>query len=122
LGIASGDDNFCQRILALHTSNRRSRILVGGICHCTGVQDYEVGLSRGGAGETSSVELEFQGSAVGLGGAASEIFNVVGGHGMNHDYRSAWAPDVPDPARAWTTFLVDCGDVAIRLRRRSFSA
>jgi hypothetical protein len=57
-------------------------------------------LRRRGAAETPGFELAFESSAISLGGAASEIFDVVGGHGMHHDYRSAWASALPNPALA----------------------
>ncbi len=44
LGVASGDNNFCQRILALHAANGGAGILIGGIGDGAGIQDDEVGL------------------------------------------------------------------------------
>src|SRR5260370_4407731 len=38
-------------------------------------------VSGGGGGEAAGFELAFESCAVGLGGAASEVFYVVGGHG-----------------------------------------
>jgi hypothetical protein len=81
LGVASGDDDFGQRILALDAADGGAGILIGGVCDSAGIQDYEVGFVGCCAGEAAGFELAFEGGAVGLGGAASEILDVVGGHG-----------------------------------------
>jgi hypothetical protein len=81
LGVASGDDDFSEGILALDAADGGAGILIGGVCDSAGIQDYEVGFVGCGAGEAAGFELAFEGGAVGLGGAASEIFDVVGGHG-----------------------------------------
>jgi len=104
LGVTAGDDDFRQRVLALHAAYRSACVMIGGICDCTSIQDYEVGLCGRGARKTPVVELAFEGSAVGLSGATSEIFDVVGGHGMNQGYGSAWTHAVPNPARALSNF------------------
>ena len=39
-------------------------------------------MGDGGGGEAAGVELALEGSAVGLGGAASEVLDVVGEHGF----------------------------------------
>ena len=80
LRVASGDDNFCQRILSLHSANGSAGILIGGIRDCARIQDDEVGLSGGGARQAAGFELAFESGAVGLGGAAAEVFHVVSGH------------------------------------------
>ena len=46
LRITSGDDDFCRRILPLHSPNGGARILIGGTGHGAGIQNDEVG-SRG---------------------------------------------------------------------------
>ncbi len=115
LGVASGDDDFCQRVLALHAADGGAGVLVGGIGYGTGIQYDEVGLRSRGAGEAAGFELAFEGGAVGLRGAASEVFYVVGGHGtygtgictrnmhaeyardFARDYGSAWRCRRPMP-------------------------
>jgi len=82
LSVTSGDDDFSQRILALHAADGGAGILIGGMRNRAGVQDYEVGVGRGGAGQAAGFELAFERGAVGLGGAASEIFDVVSAHGI----------------------------------------
>jgi hypothetical protein len=81
LGIASGDNNSCQRVLALDAADGGAGVPIGGIGDGAGVQNDEVGLGGGGAGEGAGFELTIEGGAVGLGGAASEVFDVVGEHG-----------------------------------------
>jgi hypothetical protein len=81
LGVASGDDDFCQRILALHAADGGAGVLIGGMGDGAGVHYYQVGFSGGGRCEAAGFELTFEGGAVGLSGAASEVFDVEGGHG-----------------------------------------
>src|ERR1700688_2878279 len=81
LGVASGDDDFCHRILALHAADGGAGVLIGGIRDRAGVENYEVGVGRGSAGETAGFELAFESGAVGLSGAASEVFDVKSLHG-----------------------------------------
>ncbi len=80
LGVASGDNDFCQRILALNAADGGAGVLIGGIRDGASVQDDEVGLGGGGASEAAGFELAFEGGAVGLGGTASEVLHVEGGH------------------------------------------
>ena len=80
LCVATGDDDFGERILALHAADGGAGVLIGGICNGTGVQDYEVGFTGRGAGQAARFELAFDRGAVGLRGATSEIFDVVGAH------------------------------------------
>jgi len=80
LGVASGDDNFGQRVLALHATNGGPRVLIGGGGNRTRIQDDEIGACRGRAVEPASLELTFESSAIGLRGPASEVFYVIGCH------------------------------------------
>jgi len=82
LGVASGDDNFCGRILAAYAADGGAGILIGGSGDGASVEQDEVGVGGGGAGQAASFELAFEGGAVGLSGAASEICDVKGGHGI----------------------------------------
>lgn len=81
LGVASGDDDFSQRVLALNPADGGAGILIGGMCDGAGVQDDEVGLGGWRVGEAAAFELAFEGGAIGLSGAASKVFDVEGGHG-----------------------------------------
>jgi hypothetical protein len=81
LGVASGDNNFRQRILTPDTPYGGAGILIRGIGNRAGVQNYEISL-RGGSGvQAAGFKLACQSRAVSLRGAASKVFYVVGGHG-----------------------------------------
>jgi len=80
LGIASGDDDFCQRILAPYAADGGASILIRGIRDRASIQNNKVGFSGAGADEAAVFELAFDGRPVGLGGATSEVFDVVGRH------------------------------------------
>src|ERR1700691_2378814 len=82
LGVASGDDDFCRWILAADAADGSSGILIGGSGDGASVEQDEVGVRGGSAGQAASLELAFQGGAVGLGGAASEIYDVKGSHAI----------------------------------------
>jgi hypothetical protein len=82
LGIASGDDDSCQGILALHAADGGASVLIGGIGDGASVEYDEIGLRGGDWRQTAGFELMFDGGAIGLSGSASEIFDVVGGHGF----------------------------------------
>src|SRR5271156_3014261 len=81
LGVASRDNNLRQRILALHAPDGGARVLIGGTGYGAGIQYDEVGLCCRGWVQPPRCELAFEDGAVGLSGAASEVFHVVGGHG-----------------------------------------
>src|SRR5580704_4467567 len=81
LRIASGDYDSRLRILAAHAADGSPRILVGGGCDRAGVQHDHRGLRRCvGTGKTALLELTFESCAVGLGGAAAEVFYVIARH------------------------------------------
>ena len=48
-------------------------------------------MGGGGAGEAAGFELTFESGAIGLGGATSEVFDVVGGQGAIHGTIVAYA-------------------------------
>jgi hypothetical protein len=81
LGVASGDDNFRERVLTLYAADGGARVLIGGVRDRARIQNHEVGLRGGYTGQAAAFELTFERDAVGLGGAASEVFDVEGGHG-----------------------------------------
>jgi len=81
LGVASGDENFGVGIVALEAADGGAGVLVGGVSDGAGVEDDEVGVVFLGAGEAAGFELALERCAIGLGGAASEVFDVEGGHG-----------------------------------------
>ncbi len=90
LSVASSNDDFGVWILASHAPNRGARILVGSGGDCTRVQNNHVGLRCGrGAGQTTFLELAFEGSAIGLGRTATEILDVIAGHGTMVAYAAA---------------------------------
>ena len=81
LGITSGDDDFGVWILPLDAADGGAGILIGGGGDGAGVQQNQVGLRGGSVSEAASFELALEGGAIGLGGAAAKVFDVVGGHG-----------------------------------------
>ena len=80
LRVASGNDDFCQRILPLDAPYSGTSVLVSGICDGAGVKNYQAGLVCGGGGEAASLELSLDGSAVRLCSAASEVLYAVRRH------------------------------------------
>jgi hypothetical protein len=80
LGVASGDDNSCQWVLALHTADGGAGVLIRRIRNGAGVQNYQVGLGGRGRRQAASFELSCESGAIGLGGAASEVLYVIRGH------------------------------------------
>ena len=81
LRVASGYDYFCFGILPSDPADGGARILIGGRGDGTRIQHHDRGLRRGwGARQTLELELALQSSAVGLGGAATEVLYVVSGH------------------------------------------
>jgi len=82
LCITSGDDDFGQRILPLHPPDGSAGVLIRGTRDRTSIQYDQVGAVRWSAGEAAGFELALEGGAVGLRGAAAEVFDVEGGHGI----------------------------------------
>jgi hypothetical protein len=83
LGVASGDENFGVGIVTLEAADGGARVLVGGVSDGAGVEDDEVSFVFLGGSEAARFELALEGGAIGLGGAASEVFHVEGGHGIS---------------------------------------
>jgi hypothetical protein len=81
LRIASGDDDSGFRVLAADSANRGARVLVGARSHRAGVEDYDGSLrGTGGTRKSALFELPFEGGAIGLIGAAAEVFDKESGH------------------------------------------
>jgi len=81
LRIAAGDDDAGLGILALNAADGGAGILISGRGHCAGIEYDDRGLARGGgARKAEFLELTFERGAVGLGGAATEVFYVISGH------------------------------------------
>ena len=81
LRVTAGDDDSGFRILPADSANRGAGVLIGACCYGAGVQDYNGGLRRTrGADEPTLFELPFEGGAIGLGGAATEVFYKESGH------------------------------------------
>ena len=81
LGVASCNHDSRIGVLTANAANRGASVLISRRCHRTGVQNYDRRLFRaGGAAQASLLELAFQSRAIGLSGAAAEIFNVIAGH------------------------------------------
>jgi hypothetical protein len=81
LGIAARDQDLAIRVAAQDAANRSTGVLFRGSSYCAGIKDYVIssGGSRGALQPTIS-ELLLDGSPIGLGGAATEIFYVKAGH------------------------------------------
>src|ERR1700747_1313415 len=77
LRVTSGNHDSALGIFPLDAANGRPRVRLGGSGHRAGVQNHNAGLTSGcGPNEPLLAELLLDGGAVGLGGAASEIFYV----------------------------------------------
>ena len=87
LRVAAGDDNFGGGILVVDFADGVASLSVGGSGDGTGVEDYDFGgggVSRRGKAEIA--ELAFEGGAVGMGGAATELVDVEGGHFFDEEF------------------------------------
>ena len=84
LRIAAGHDDLGLGIIAVNAADGSTGILIGGGCDGAGIQDDKFSFhSSRGTGKATLLELMLNGSAVGLGGAAAEIFNVKGRNGIH---------------------------------------
>ena len=81
LRITSGDDDFCQGILAFNAADGGPRVLIRSVGDGAGVENDEIGLGGRSMSQPTRFELAFERGAIGLRGAAPEVFYVVGGHG-----------------------------------------
>lgn len=80
LGVASGDNDVCIRILAADAADGGAGVLIGGAGDGASIQYDDFGIGGFGAMMTARFELAFEGGAVGLRGAASEVLDVKRGH------------------------------------------
>jgi hypothetical protein len=81
LRVATCDHDLGAGILAAYAADGGAGVLVRAGSHGAGVHYYHGGLGgSGGAGHAALFELAFEGGAVGLRGAAAEVFYVVSGH------------------------------------------
>jgi len=81
LRVAAGDYDSCSGILPADPADCGAGVLISACRDRAGIQDYDGRLCRSrSAREPLVLELTFDGGAVGLCGAASEVFNVVSGH------------------------------------------
>src|SRR4051812_44871260 len=81
LGVATGHDDLTLRIYAVDATDSGAGILVGGGSDSAGIQyDKLCLIGRVRPLKTALGELTFQGSAVGLRCATSEILYVKTGH------------------------------------------
>ena len=81
LGIAPRHNDAGFRILALDPANGGAGILIGCGSHSARVQNHDRSLrGRGCAGKPALLELAFEGGAIRLRGAATEVFYVKSGH------------------------------------------
>ena len=82
LGVAAGDENFCGGILRVDFADGVASLCVCGGGDGAGVDDDEFGvLRRRCSGAAAVEELALDGGAVGLCGAAAELFDVERRHG-----------------------------------------
>jgi hypothetical protein len=81
LSIATGYDNFRDRILCVDLADGIARLRIGGGSNSTGVDDHDFGLLRAGRNTAAAFEqLALDGSSVCLRGAATELLDVEASH------------------------------------------
>ena len=81
LSVASGDDDLSTWILTVNAADGGAGVVVGRGGDRAGVQHDQFSGGGGlGTDQAFLLELPFEGGAVGLGGAASEILNEIPGH------------------------------------------
>ena len=91
LRIASGNYYFASRVLAPDAPDCRPRILFGGSRYRTGIKDDKPRLTAfRGTIQPLLPKLSLDGSSVGLGSPASEIFYVKAGHRTILAYIRLW--------------------------------
>src|SRR5437870_3838381 len=82
LSVASGNYYCAIGIFTPNAPDCRPCVRLGGSSHRASIQNHNAGVaSRCGPDESVLAELPLDGSTVGLGGAAAEIFYVKAGHG-----------------------------------------
>ena len=83
LGVAAGDYDLAGRVFAMDAADGGASVLIGCAGDGAGIENDEFGLFRRRCAMQSAIaELAFQGRAVGLSGAATEVFNVETGHAL----------------------------------------
>ena len=76
LGVATGDEDADIRIGGMKLANGVAGLGVGGGCDSTGIDDNDVSSGgRGGGSEAAIDQLPLDGGAIGLRGAATELFD-----------------------------------------------
>jgi hypothetical protein len=81
LRVAAGDDDLRGGIYCVELADGIASLGVGGGGYGASVQDYHVGGAWRVCESAATIEeLAFDGGAVGLGGAAAELFDVESGH------------------------------------------
>jgi hypothetical protein len=81
LRVAPGDHDARVRILAAHSADRSTGVLIRCGGDCAGIEDNHGSLrGAGSAGESTLFELPFHRGAIGLRRAASKIFYIESGH------------------------------------------
>ena len=85
LSVAASDDDAGGRIGSVELANGIAGLGVGCSGDGAGVDDDDVGVGGFGRRSESAIyQLALEGGAVGLGGAAAELFDVEGGHFAKH--------------------------------------
>src|SRR5712672_3278024 len=81
LGVAAGDNETDGGVGGMKLSNGVARLGIGGSRDGAGVEDDDVsGGGRGGGGAATVKQLALEGGAIGLSGAAAELFDEESGH------------------------------------------
>ena len=81
LGVTSGNNNAGGRIRRVNLADGIAGLSVGGGRDGAGIEDDDVGRRAiGRDGAALIAQLALNGGAIGLRGAAAELFNVEGGH------------------------------------------
>ena len=81
LRIAACDYDASFGVVTADSADRCTRIVISSGRHGASVQDYDRCLIRAsGAGQSLLFELALKRGAIGLGGATTEVFNVIARH------------------------------------------
>ena len=80
LGITTGYQDASLWILTMHAAYGLAHVFVGGSSYGAGIEDHEVGMAVIGAFESACGELSFEGCAIRLGSAATEILDDEASH------------------------------------------
>ena len=110
LGIATGDQNARLGMVAMKAPDGLADFIVGGRGYCAGIENDQAGVRCGSGGrEAFGDEAGFNGGAVGLGGAAAEVFDEESIHYIDGSWTEADEGVGRRPGGSAPQGLPDCG-------------